>query len=291
MGFAPPTAHAASNERVAPVKEPTPEHAALRQLLCRYQIQPAGLPKHTRLREAFVAAIEAGELSVGAKLAGERELSKALGLSLGTTQKGLNRLTDEGFLVRRQGHGTFIGSQRQAITGPWHLRFMRPGAETELPVYTTLVSRSLIDGNGPWFKTLGPDPKGYVLLTRRIDVGGLFCCASRMVLQASRFGKLLRMGRKRLNDVNLKQVLAEDFAAPTLHAEGLATVINLLPEDAALIGQPALGAALQVQITGFSFGRLPISYQRVVVPANDCAMKLDFNPPQIQTAARQHGAG
>ena len=263
----------------------------MRPLLSRYQAQPAGLPKHARLREALVAAIKAGELRVGAKLAGERELSQALGLSLGTTQKGLNRLTDEGFLVRRQGHGTFVGSQRQAITGSWHLRFMRPGAENELPVYTTLVSRALIDGDGPWFKALGPDPKGYVLLTRRIDVGGLFCCASRMVLPATRFGKLLRMGRKRLDDVNLKQVLAEDFASPTLQAEGLATVINLLPDDAALIGQPALGAALQVQITGFSFGRLPISYQRVVVPANDCVMKLDFNPPPIPSAARQHGAG
>jgi len=31
--------------------------------------------------------------------------------------------------------------------------------------------------------------------------------------------------------------------------------------------------------TGCSFGRLPVPHQRVVVPANACAMKLDFNPP------------
>jgi DNA-binding GntR family transcriptional regulator len=202
-----------------------------------------------------------------------------LGLSLGTTQKGLNRLTDEGFLVRRQGHGTFIGSQRQAIRGSWHLRFTRPGSESELPVYSTILSRSLIAAEGPWTKTLGADPKGYVHVIRRIDVGGLFCCASQMVLSASRFARLMRIGRKRLDDVNLKQLLAEDFASPTLQAEGLATVINLLPEDAELIGRPALGAALQLLITGYSFGRVPITYQRVVVPANDCAMKLDFNPP------------
>jgi len=261
-------------------------------ILARYECASYGLPKHLRLREAFINAIAAGELAVGTKVMGERELSHALGLSLGTTQKGLSRLTDEGFLVRRQGHGTFVGSQRQAISGSWHLRFTRPGSSAELPVYASIVDRCTTQDEGPWSIALGRDLKGYVRITRRLDVGGDFHCASHMHLPASRFSKLLRTARKRLDNINLKQVLAEDFAAPTLQAEGSATVVNLLPDDADLMGVAARGVALQVLITGYSFGQIPITYQRVVVPATDCAMKLDFNPPRSspQARSREHEA-
>jgi DNA-binding GntR family transcriptional regulator len=278
------------------VPEPSPPDLPnLAPVLTRFQSAAPGLPKHARLRDAFVDAIAAGELAAGTKVVAERELSRLLGLSLGTTQKGLNRLTHEGFLVRRQGHGTFVGSQRRAITGSWHLRFLSPGATGgaggtgELPVYATIVDRRLTTDPGPWVQALGPDPKGYVFITRRLDVGGQFTCASHMVLPASRFARLLRMAHKRLDNINLKQVLAEEFSAPTLAAEGLATVVNILPDDAALMGLPPRGAALQVHITAYSFGHVPITFQRVIVPASDCAMKLDFNPPD-RGGPEQRGA-
>ena len=94
-------------------------HLAPSLIVVRFQSAAQTLPKHPRLRLALINAVEAGELSVGTKVAGERELSAALGLSLGTTQKALGKLMDEGFLVRRQGHGTFVGSVRQPIAGSW----------------------------------------------------------------------------------------------------------------------------------------------------------------------------
>ncbi|HZV92679.1 MAG TPA: GntR family transcriptional regulator, partial [Caldimonas sp.] len=93
--------------------------AATQPVLARFSAGLAALPKHARLREAIVGAVQAGELPAGTKMAGERELSAALGLSLGTTQKALGRLVDEGFLVRRQGHGTFVGTSRRAVAGSW----------------------------------------------------------------------------------------------------------------------------------------------------------------------------
>ena len=88
-------------------------------LIARYHAATPELPKHARLRAAIMAAVKAGELTVGAKIPGERELSERLGVSLGTTQKALGRLVDEGFLVRRQGHGTFVGSVRRPVARSW----------------------------------------------------------------------------------------------------------------------------------------------------------------------------
>lgn len=74
----------------------------------------------------------------------ERELGESLELSLGTTQKALGRLVDEGFLVRHQGHGTFVGTARRAVSGSWHYRFLAAEGLTELPVFTNVPECKLI---------------------------------------------------------------------------------------------------------------------------------------------------
>lgn len=247
--------------------------------MVRFHAASAHLPKHARLREAIVGAVEAGELPAGTKIAGERELSEALGLSLGTTQKALGRLMTEGFLVRKQGHGTFVGSERRPIAGTWHFRFVAPEGGPELPVFATILERRLVTEQGVWTNFLGPDPKGYVMIQRRLDIGGKLTCSSRIYLPASRFGRLLRMAERRLADINLKAVLENEFAAPTLRSEGLASVVTLDAEEAGLLGLPANTTGLQVNIVNRSFGPAPISFQRMLVPPTRYALKLDFNPP------------
>ena len=254
-------------------------------VVARFQSAGTAIPKHARLRQAVIDAVEAGELPAGSKLAGERELSVALGLSLGTTQKALGRLMDEGFLVRRQGHGTFIGSSRQPIAGSWHFRFVPPEGGRELPVFATVLERRLESGAGAWSAVLGDDPKGYVMMHRRLDIGGKFTCTSRIYLPASRFGRLMRMAEKRVSDTNLKAVLASNFAAPTLQSDGLARLAPLDASDAHVIGVAPGTIGLHVAITGRSFGRQPITFQHMCVPPTPYALKFDFNPPHPDDAA------
>lgn len=248
-------------------------------IIARYHSASAALPKHARLRQAMVAAIEAGDLGVGARVMGERQLSEALGLSLGTTQKALGSLMTEGFLVRRQGLGTFVGQERRPIAATWHFRFLAPEGGAELPVYSSITGRARELESGPWTTALGVDPKGYVRIDRRLDIGGQFNCASQMYLGASRFARLLRIADKRLVDTNLKTVLEREFAAPTLRSEGLATLRLFTPEESAAMTVPRGTSGLQLDIVSRSFGNMPISFQRVLVPPTRCALKLDFNPP------------
>lgn len=250
-------------------------------IVVRYQAASgASMPKHARLRQAVIDAVEAGELSAGSRIAGERELSATLGLSLGTTQKALGRLMDEGFLVRRQGHGTFVGSSRQPIAGSWHFRFCPPEGGRQLPVFATVLERRLETQPGPWSTVLGTDPKGYVMLRRSLDVGGKFTCASQIYLPASRFGRLMRLAAKRVTDTNLKAVLTQEFAAPTLQSDGLANMAPIDTDDARIMGVTPGTMGLQVNITARSFGRQPISFQRLLVPPSPYALKFDFNPPE-----------
>jgi GntR family transcriptional regulator len=254
-------------------------------VLARFEGSQPGAPKHLRLRAAIIDAVHAGELPAGTKISGERELSAALGLSLGTTQKALGRLVDDGFLVRRHGHGTFVGSARRPVPGSWHFRFLADDGTSELPVFTTIVERRLQTGAGPWSNALGPDAKGYVMLLRRLEVDGRFDCASRIYLGATRFGRLLRMAEKRLADANLKAVLESEFAAPTLRSDGVAHVVDASAEDAKLL-RIARGCGMQLQIVGYSFGKAPITFQRVFVPPTRHGLRLEFAPPE-PTAERR----
>lgn len=255
---------------------------ALSPILARFEATAGAMPKHARLRRAVIDAVQAGELRAGTKMMGERDLSAALGLSLGTTQKALGHLMNEGFLVRRQGHGTFIGSERQPIAGSWHFRFMPPEGGQELPVFATIVERSLVRDQGSWTEALGVDPKGYVMVRRCLDIGGEFKCASRMYLRATRFARLLRMAESRLVDTNLKFLLAKHFAAPTLHSEGLAIVAPVNADDAALMEVLAGTPGMHINIVGRSFGHEPVTFQRVAIPPTRWALKLDFNPPAAE---------
>src|SRR5579872_5033323 len=71
-----------------------------------------GVPKYAQLRRAIIAAIEEGYWQPGAKLPTELELARLTPFSLGTVQRGLRALAEEGIIERRQGHGSFIAEPR-----------------------------------------------------------------------------------------------------------------------------------------------------------------------------------
>ena len=256
-------------------------------IVVRFRAGLPDMPKHARLRAAIVEAVEAGELPLGTKMMGERDLAGALGLSLGTTQKALGRLMAEGFLIRRQGHGTFVGSVRRPVSGSWHYRFLADDGVTELPVFATVLARELLPDDGPWTQALGADAKGYVVIRRSLDVGGKFTCASALYLPASRFGRLLRMAGKRLADTNLKLLLESDFSSPTLQSEGIANVIPLDAVACRTMRLPPRSWGLRIRIVGRTFGRTPITFQEMLVPPTAHGLKLDFNPPSPDEPANR----
>ena len=248
------------------------------------------LPKHARLRAALADAIEAGELPLGTRLAGERELSEALGVSLGTTQKALGHLVADGFLVRRHGDGTFVASGRRPVGDSWHYRFYDRDGTTELPVYTTILERAIVDEDGPWVAALGADAKGYVRLTRRADVADRLSCYGEIYLPASRFQRVLRFSERRLNDVNYKLLLEQEFSAPTLSAEGRAWTRPIAPRVGRLIGAAPGAWGMEIHITAYSIGHRAITFQRMIVPPTEYALKVDYIAPAERPAPRRRSA-
>jgi GntR family transcriptional regulator len=243
------------------------------------------LPKHVRLYDAVAAQIDTGHLTAARKLPGERDLCDATGLSLGTVQKALGMLVTDGRIVREHGRGTFVRGDRRPLTEMWHYRFRDPATGTHLPVYATLAGREHVAAGSPWSDALGPDDAGYVRITRVVSIAGRFRCWSEMHLPFHRFGGLMRLPRADIESINLKQLLAAKFAAPTL-ATTQTVIIRSFPNDVAeAIGTEPGTPGLLLSITGASRGGVPITFQRIHVPQSDCELEIGVDAVSSITAA------
>ena len=70
------------------------------------------IPLYQQVKEKILLSIQKGEYSSGDKLPTENELENIYGVSRITVRKALEELTHEGYIVRRQGNGTFVSSDK-----------------------------------------------------------------------------------------------------------------------------------------------------------------------------------
>jgi GntR family transcriptional regulator len=229
-------------------------------------------PKHIQLGQAIAELILDGALSPGDQILPEQQLVTVARMSLGTVQKALNRLAIDGWVVRKHGHGTFVANPKRPVTEVWHdqfldhFRFRDPDVNRFLPVHTELIERKIISAPTPCQSFLGDDPAGFVRLIRRIDVGGKFTCLSRMYLRASRFSALLELPDHSFENVNLKEIFAQQFGARTA---GLAQSVNvevLAPAICAFLSIRPKASGLVLRIEASTLKEVPLSYQEIFVP-------------------------
>ena len=70
------------------------------------------LPIYFQLEEGVKETIEKGELKPGDLIPSEREFSEQFEISRMTVRQAINNLVNNGYLVRKQGRGTFVAQQK-----------------------------------------------------------------------------------------------------------------------------------------------------------------------------------
>jgi GntR family transcriptional regulator len=241
-----------------------------------------GLAKHVQLSTAIIDLVRAGSWQVGDQVPPEQQLSRFLRMSLGTVQKALNRLAVEGWVIREHGRGTFVSYPNRTSQDVWfyryldHFCFRDPDTDEPLPVYTTLISRGIVESNGQARTRLGPDAHGFVEIVRRIELGREFSCRSLMYLGATRFGGLLSLPAHAFDNVNLKQIFSEQFGAPTTALVQTVKVAPLSLEDSVFLKVESGSYALILEILARTDSGRPLSYQRILIPHS--RYSLDVSP-------------
>jgi GntR family transcriptional regulator len=244
--------------------------------------QRPGLSKIAQLYNAIARMTAFGQLSDGTKLPGERELCAALGISLGTAQKSLNLLMNDGEVVREHGRGTYVRTRRQALSKLWHYRFRNPQTGDFFPVYAKLIDRTQARPDATIVNALGPDTNGYIRIRRLMNISDRFSCWSEMFLGATRFARILKFPISDVESVNLKQILAEEFDAPTLAVHQTVKAQVPTREISKRIGVAGKTPCVLLQIVATSRRRAPITFQKIFVPPVDYEYELTEAP--VETA-------
>jgi GntR family transcriptional regulator len=229
------------------------------------QAEMPDVPKHVRLRNAVLSAIRKGHFRPGDQLPPEQELSRAVGLSLGTVQRALTRLAADHALTREHGRGTFIARTELPLEDIWQFRFVEQIGAAPLPVSVAFIDRRLVRGPGPWANALGQDDKGFCEITRNITVNGNFRCLSRLYARVSRFPKIMKLPQTKMSG-NLKRVLAEEFDAPTLSLDQF--ILSCVFDDkvCAALAIDRGSSGMVVNAVGYSVGKEAITFQSLWVP-------------------------
>lgn len=179
----------------------------------RYWPAPTpGVPKYVQLRIALTETITSGCWQPGAKLPTESELARHTPFSLGTVQRALRVLADEGLIVRQQGSGTYVAPARKPMDEPWHCRFIADDGHSYMPVYPRAVGRERSREHGPWTAHLGGTE--HIRIDRVIDIGGEFSVYSRFYLDAERYSGILDKPLAELDGQNLKALIGREFGLP-----------------------------------------------------------------------------
>lgn len=228
-----------------------------------------GLPKYAQLREAMMAAIDSGYWTLGEKLPTEAELVRCTPFSLGTVQRALRSLVEEGFITRAQGSGTYVSDSRQRMEAPWHCRFLNDDGSGFLPVFPKLVVRKRVRQRGPWSAYIDPDAGEVIQIDRRLGIDDEFFVYSRLFMSAPRFGRLLNKSIKEIEGANLKTLIRRDFHLPITQIGQRISMARFPGDVCRAIKVP--GGTLGTIMEGVAMAgtRINVYYQQLYIPPND----------------------
>lgn len=231
---------------------------------------PRHCKKHALLSECLKRAVKAGVLKPGERLPTELELLAATPFSLGTVQRAVRSLVEEG-LVERTPRGTFVVEGRRRIDEPWHFRFLDADRRNLLPVYPIVVSRSMVRQRGPWNDFL----HGSVLrIDRVVNVNDEFRAYSRFFLDSQRFSTLEQAPIESLHGENFRVVLNREIQEPIRRFAHRLALRHPAASIATAMGIEAGEVCAVLEIAALLDSKEFIYYQELTVPPSDRLLSL-----------------
>jgi GntR family transcriptional regulator len=242
------------------------------EILARYMAESHAsnafkLPKYVRAAQVMQRMIDEGNWAPGDQLPPELEIVGMLEMSLGTVQKALSALAENGAIVRQHGRGTFVNRRRATQEDPLSFRFLAEDRRTRLAITARALDVGLVTRAGDSGEFFG-EHKSFVRLRRMMTVAREFNILSEVYLPADRFGEIAAAQLASLNDVTIEQLLAERFG---IYAQGAYQQIRCTALPERVTRELALPrGAVGVVWETFAFGpqKSPLSYQRAYVPPN-----------------------
>lgn len=232
----------------------------------------SGRPKYQRLADLIVDSIRQGVWRPGDRLPPEEELTQLTPFSLGTVQRALRDLSEQGLVVRQHGLGSFVADPPRELQDPWHCRFVNDEGAV-LPIYSQAVARVSVYEHGPWSSHLGPQAD-VIRLDRVIIVNDEFRIFSRFYGDRKVLKRLWQMPMEELNGANFKKVIVRQCRLPITEVTHFVRIQPFDDEACARMGLPHGTNGMFMYAVACAGKDRCIYYQEFSVAPNTYALKF-----------------
>jgi len=228
--------------------------------------------KRNALRLALLWAIRQHAIEPGERLPSEAELTRILGVSLGTVQSALGQLQDLGVLVRRRGDGTRLASAEPLGPTVWHFRFRH--IASGLPLRTVDHQLELMEttAEGEWSEYLGRET-AYTLIRRQVLGDAGVRMGAEMYLKADDV-PVSTLKADELRSTNIRVFLEKELGLQLVRAGHLARLVELTPRQAALFDLSPDAPYFRVGARVRTAEGTPFIFQHIYVPADTVAIEF-----------------
>jgi len=220
-----------------------------------------------------MSAIAAGVVGEGEKLPSETALTLMTPFSLGTVQKALRALMQDGFIARKPGVGTVVRAWRQSMARPLHCRFAGDDG-VYVPVYPRVISRQHVAGIGVWADLLGATAT-ITRIDRRIMIGDLFPVLTQFYVDTDRFPLFADCPVPDLEIKNFKLLMAEQTGTPIARIQHRLTMARPQREVASLLDMVGMMHVLHIKAVASGSDGAPLYYQEFHIPPNDLELCIE----------------
>lgn len=129
-------------------------------------------PLYIQLKKAIQSAIQNGTFKEGDQIPTETELSEMYSVSRITVRKAVAELVQEGYLVKRQGKGTFVNTPRVGRKIDHVISFSAACQDSGLPSQSIVTERKLLKADHETAELLRLHPGDQVLYIQRKRYAG-----------------------------------------------------------------------------------------------------------------------
>ena len=250
----------------------------------------SGGPKYQRLSEVLIEAIRQGIWKPGDRLPTEEVLTEMTPFSLGTVQRALHELAEQGFIVRQHGLGNFITDQQRRLQDPWHCQFLADDGTTVLPVYSKAVNRAIVRGPGPWTMHLDAADTDIMRLNRIINVNDEFSIFSRFYADRHLLKRLWQAPLEELDGANFKQIIAHHAGLSIMRVSHHVRLERINAEVAGATQLPIDTTVLFMTAIAYARWDACVYYQEFYIPQNRYALRFPEYPPKPQHYLKSTGS-
>ena len=240
----------------------------------------SGRPKYQRLAHTLVEGIKRGVWRPGERLPAEDQLTTLTPFSLGTVQRALRDLADQGLVERRHGLGSFVADQPRRLHDPWHCRFLDDDGETVLPIFSQALQRVEVEGDGPWRVVLAGSAR-VMRLDRIVIVNDEFRVFSRFYADRELLEPMWKMPLQKLHGANFRQLIVAQCKLPITSIMRQVSVLPFDDETCEHIQTEPGVHGLRLQALARAGRDVGVYYQEFFVPPTRRPLQVpEYNPEQ-----------